>query len=585
VKRHPPAHEGLAAALVVAALALISGYLYLVLGVAGALFGAGWPHVTLEGLWAGITHWLGDPGDPAAGFPAPVRAALPGTLGIYATLVVLSAASAWLAHAARHSRRSSGFGHLLRALPGHAGGQADAERGARWAKPSELGRLNVNAPGQARLTIGYCGSQLIAVERRHSLLVVGPTQSGKSSGLCVPALLEWEGPVLASSVKHDLLEHSEAARARKGPVWVYDPSPFGARQSASWNPLEHCLTWEGARRMAQWLVQAAGAAPGQGGGEQRFWASLGEKLLAALLFAAAREPGRTMADVVSWMNRREIEEVEAALGAGGETLALEAWEASLARDERTVSSVYASVESVLGAYGDPRVLGTTIGEGISGERLIDSGGTVYLCGSVHEQRRLAPLFSALVQEVFTAAYERYERTGRPLSPPLLVLLDEAGNIAPIPDLAARATTAAGIGVQLISVWHDLSQLHATYGEEAATTLANHRGKLVLSGIADGRTVRWVSEVLGNERRRQVTRTRGERPGYSESFSERPLAPPWLTRQQEPGRGILVYDSLPPAKVSLRPFFADRRLAALAKGEQAPESPARALLARMKAVAS
>ena len=50
------------------------------------------------------------------------------------------------------------------------------------------------------------------MERRHSLLVVGPTQSGKTSGLAIPALLEWQGPVLATSVKGDLLGHTEAAR-------------------------------------------------------------------------------------------------------------------------------------------------------------------------------------------------------------------------------------------------------------------------------------------------------------------------------------------------------------------------------------
>ena len=66
------------------------------------------------------------------------------------------------------------------------------------------------------------------------------------------------------------------------------------------------------------------------------------------------------------MNRREVSEVERCLAESGDTLAREAWESSISRHEQTISSVYASVESVLAAYGDPEVLATTIGEGISG---------------------------------------------------------------------------------------------------------------------------------------------------------------------------------------------------------------------------
>jgi type IV secretion system protein VirD4 len=37
------------------------------------------------------------------------------------------------------------------------------------------------------------------------VIVIAPTQSHKTTGLAIPALLEWEGPVLATSVKTDLV--------------------------------------------------------------------------------------------------------------------------------------------------------------------------------------------------------------------------------------------------------------------------------------------------------------------------------------------------------------------------------------------
>ena len=45
-------------------------------------------------------------------------------------------------------------------------------------------------------------------------------------------------------------------------------------------------------------------------------------------------------------------------------------------------------------------------------------------------------------------------------PPVLLLLDELANIAPFPGLAELASTAAGMGVQLVSVCQDVAQLQA-----------------------------------------------------------------------------------------------------------------------------
>jgi hypothetical protein len=74
--------------------------------------------------------------------------------------------------------------------------------------------------------------------------------------------------------------------------------------------------------------------------------------------------------------------------------------------------------------------------------------------------RLRPLFSMLVQELLTHGYEK---AADHLTPPLLLLLDEAANIAPIPNLDTIAATAAGQGIQLMSIFHDMTQLRTVHG--------------------------------------------------------------------------------------------------------------------------
>ena len=93
------------------------------------------------------------------------------------------------------------------------------------------------------------------------MIVVGPVQTGKTSGFAVPAILEWQGPVVATSVKTDLLRETLAARSaiRDAKVWVYDPTGGTGIPSAGWTPLAGCATWQGAQRVADWLVSGATA--------------------------------------------------------------------------------------------------------------------------------------------------------------------------------------------------------------------------------------------------------------------------------------------------------------------------------------
>jgi type IV secretion system protein VirD4 len=137
-------------------------------------------------------------------------------------------------------------------------------------------------------------------------------------------------------------------------------------------------------------------------------------------------------------------------------------------------------------------------------------------------------------------------------------LDEAANIAPLPDLDALASTAAGHGVQLVTVWHDLAQISARYGLRATTVVNNHRAKLFLSGISDPSTLDYASHLVGEEEVLLASTTHGGRGGGSttRSPSTRRLAPPDALRRIAPGEGVLVYGDLPPARLALRTWFDD-----------------------------
>jgi type IV secretion system protein VirD4 len=531
-----------------AAVAGLTALLWAAGEVAGRVFEGGWPHVGASDMGAVLARLPAHLGNPGAAWPE--RSVLPGPVPFYGTgIAVLVPLLALVVTTVRRSRRRHS------ATP------------ARWARPRDLKPLRIRGTTPGRLSLGIVDGRLVAAEPRQSVIVVGPVQTGKTSGFAVPAILEWKGPVVATSVKTDLMRETFIAREQLGRVWIYDPTGSTGMPSCGWTPLSSCSTWTGAQQVAAWLVAAAHR--GNAGVENaEFWYAAAAKLLAPVLFAAATSDA-TMADVVRWIDAQEQEEIFAALDEAGEDAAVTAFQASSQRDERTRSGVYTTAETVLAAYTDPGVLASALTSELRAARLLDGGShTAYLCAPAHEQRRLQPLFATLVQEIVARAYEQSAETGKPLDPPLLVVLDECANIAPLRELATLASTGAGQGIQLVSVFQDMAQINAVYGRDRAPTIvSNHRAKVILSGIADAQTLDYVARLLGDEEIRQTSSTTGAegRRSTTHSVAYRNIAPANVLREMKPGHGLLVYGHLAPARISLRPWFSDRRLRKIASG--------------------
>jgi type IV secretion system protein VirD4 len=428
---------------------------------------------------------------------------------------------------------------------------------ARWATRKDLAPLIVGKDPLSRrvgrIGLGQTdpGERWLAAEPLHSVCALGPSGSGKTLSLVIPALREWKGPAVVTSVKTDAVDATEAQRFNVGPVLVYDPTGSTGRVSATWNPLGACRTWADAWQMASWLVDAA--APS--GGEQRtsdpFWTSQGRMLLAPILFVAGTG-GRTMADVVRWVQLQDVPEVEALLNGQGVAEAGNAFRAVQKMPGNTKGSIYATVISILEVFADPSIVASADGCDIDPSTLLDTNSTLYLVSPVHAQVRLAPLIEALIMSIVREAQNRAQ-AGRPCDPGLLLLLDEAGNIAPLRHLPAIASTGRGQGIQVLSVWQDLSQLKHRYGLLAGTVLTNHAGLLAFRGIRDLETLNLLSQLLGDADVDRISTTQQAGGGQSTSRSSQRerLAPIDELRQLPVGGGLLIYGSLPPVRVRFR----------------------------------
>ena len=544
-RKGPPNNEGGWENLALAALFLLlaAALILWATGEISALLSSGQrPGAAFGDMGEVLVRLFRNLDNPGRSWPRSVRRLLPGPVLFYLVLVILAAA----------------FGLASLLLYRLFKGSFSDGKSSSWASLRDLRTLIVPAPLRGRVVVGRVKGKLIAAERNQSVILIGPTQSGKTSGCVIPAINEWEGPVLATSVKSDLLRHTIDGRSEKGDVWVYDPTESVPEEGSGWSPLASCGTWQGAQRTASWLC---GAAPSGRAGlaDAEFWYAAAGKLLAPLLYGAARS-GRTITDVVRWVNLQEEKEVFAALK-GGETGAMDAAKASFGRDIRQKSSIYTTAETVLAAYEDPVVAKSAQTCDISARSFLSEGSqkTLYVVAPSHEQQRLRPLFETLLHTVITAAFDLSNEMGAPLDPPLLVVLDEAANIAPLRDLDTLASTAASHGIQLVSVFQDLAQITTRYRERTQTVVNNHRGKVFMSGVSDTQTLEYASRLLGDEEVLQASVTRGAYGSRSttESTALRSVAPASVLRGIRPGEGIFVYGHLPPTRLTLRPWFKEK----------------------------
>jgi type IV secretion system protein VirD4 len=366
-------------------------------GIAGVLFGHGWPSAGLGEALEALPRLPTRLSDPATAWPEPARSQLPGAARFYVALALLALALGCVLALARRTLALS---------------TAARNGGASWASRRELGPLvrrrrsprGPRGDRSGRLVLGRRGSRLLYAEDRHALVAFGPPQSGKSAGLAVPALLEWEGPVVASSIKTDLLSVTLARRRKLGDVFVFDPFGLSGAQGQTWSPLRGADTWDGALEVA-WRLASAGELDQRGVEGGDFWAIAAEQRLAPLLYTAARTAGG-IESLVRWTYGQGSRELDQALAqVTGEArdereladahAAYDAVRAYATQADRTRSSIEATAQALLRAYRFARVARSARTCEITPDGLLDNSATLYLIGDAKASKLLRPIFLAL----------------------------------------------------------------------------------------------------------------------------------------------------------------------------------------------
>ena len=605
---------------VLAVVVTVAGVVWLGAALAAVMVGAGAPGGLVAAVRA-IPRLVEVPGDPAGGWASGgVRARLPGPGLYWVATAVAAVVVAGVGLGMRVVWRSMSPSRRRLGVDAHA----------RFATRRELRPLLVHRPVAGRFVLGTWGRWLVATESQRwapaatsggaglaarlsgrrrpgregdvtSVAIVGPTRSGKTAECAIPGVLDWAGPAILLSVKRDLMDITIERRRQLGDVRVFDPGGFLSRNEspditvtadelARWSPLRTAHTAEGAKRAGEALASWTPQAGVEGG--MSFWTSQGKVLFTGLLGAAALSETKSMQAVAEWVFNMTMPGTKGgcppeqilndAIRDPNRRAAAEAAILHLAAvwnkpDPKLKAGVYATATSVCDPWLDPNVIAATDldsgceAQWVDLDWLMDTGpegadaNTLYLLVSQDDYKRLSPVLAGMLSDLKSQAYQ-WEMRGRRLPAPLLMLIDEAGNM-PLDWLPEVSSTCAGLGIQLITIWQSLAQIHESYGRRADILLTNHATKLFFPAASDESTLSYQSKIVGEEeieRRSWSTDLGGAsgRRSISGSDQREALVPYFLARLPKFGQALMIHSNTPPAQVGGRRWWKIPRLTAM-----------------------
>ncbi|MCA0252619.1 MAG: type IV secretory system conjugative DNA transfer family protein [Actinobacteria bacterium] len=456
--------------------------------------------------------------------------------------------------------------------------ELDRERASsrRWADVRDVRELLLKTPDPRRLRLGQLNGAQVGTPPLRSKLVLAPTGSGKTPRVMVPDVLLHQGPAVVASVKADILYLTHKARMAKGPVWVFDPTGASGFDTCRWSPLSGIHSYGDAMRAARWLCESSKVEKAGLEGQQ-YWDTQGRQMLAPMLFAAARLE-KSMADVGAWVQTGAEDKLRRMLTELGDQTAINAWGAHCNSHERTKTSIAGTAWMVMESWSHPSIAnavndaGSGRHEVFSIGEFLSSGGTLYMVAPASEQDLFTPVFETLTNAVIQAVeVAAHKNLGLPLDPPLLLVLDEAANIAPLRRLDQVASKSAGEGVVLVSAWQDEGQIASIYGADRGRTVFNqHTCHVYLPGIGDIQTLQTLSTKIGltTVQRESTTRDKDGRTSRSRSASEIELAPAAWLRQLPQDQCIAIVKEYKPIRLRIPGWFEDPALRKLVDPEVA-----------------
>ncbi|WP_172386845.1 type IV secretory system conjugative DNA transfer family protein [Streptomyces sp. MNP-20] len=497
----PGRERGVPDALLVGVLAFVVGMVFLMwsaTGIAGWWAHGAWPdHVTFNNTPPAVRHLVQEPHDVAGAWPGTPRDQLSGyglfwgfLIGqvmvlIVLTIFVMGTLTRFRAvrKAARHAEapappkppRTDPPETTLDPAP--AVGNRPAGRDG-WAQPPAPSNRDAEPrtgapeqpleaePAPRPAPAAALAKRPPTVPTPRTPLVLGTPETRRP--LAAEAIADAESATLVITSDPTLWEETKDARAKLGPVLVYDPVHLcDTPARLHWSPTTGCEDKATATHRARALL-----APIRPTAKlDTAVADTAELLLRSFLHAAAVD-GRSVKHVHRWAQGTQIQDAvrvlrthpKAAPGAAGE---LESALTAYAERRDMAQELTSRALSCLFTLNVRESCTPNRADSLSLESLVDEGGTLFVVGEAIEDPKANPGAMPLLTALASSMVERGRRladrspAGR-LDPPLTLVLDDVAAVAPLPQLPELLAAGADQGMPTLALLRSREQGRARW---------------------------------------------------------------------------------------------------------------------------
>lgn len=324
--------------------------------------------------------------------------------------------------------------------------------------------------------IGSLRGKRLYAQQEDSELVVSQTRGGKTRSIVARRVIEAPGAVVATSTKADGVYLTWRARQVAAPgsqIFSFDPlSVATGPVRVRWNPVAGCDDFDVARRRGAAL--ALGSTKAMGEGNSRWFAERGAQIL-GYLFHAAALGDRTIADIQAWVSdpREAVAILERAKGPTTVRMAGALNDLMVEMAPETAAGFIGTIQGALEPLMIPAVyemLTPGSEDSFDVEAFIASRDTLWVL-SPDSEGALAAITTMFVNDIYEVARSLSARKpgGRHV-PAISFVLDEAANIAPLPNMGSMFSEGAGRGLFMCAIFQDVHQMEARWGAVQAKTI-------------------------------------------------------------------------------------------------------------------
>ncbi|GHD57967.1 hypothetical protein GCM10010317_046780 [Streptomyces mirabilis] len=488
-RRKAESEGGIPDGLLVGVLAFLLGMTFLIwsaTGLAGCFAHGAWPNaVTFARTPLALRHLIGHPHDVTGAWPDTPADQLSGyglfwglfigqlMVLVVMTIFVMGTWARWRAVRAR--RRAGAYARPVPApvptpapVPEPTPAQLEVPVQRPAPEPTELLPAEAEPQQPASATLAADSKRVGDRERNRTAaaLILAPPETRHTTA--TQAVRDADGPALVVTSNPAIWSETKDARAKLGPVLLYDPSHLcDTPARLHWSPSTGC---EDKTTAASRAIALLGPVRPTAKVDQAM-ADVAETLLRSYLHAAAVE-GKAFRHVHRWAQGTQVQDAvralrtnpKAASGAAGE---LEAALTSHPERRDIAQELTARALSALFTVNVRESCTPNRSDALVLDSFVNEGGTLYVVGEPIEDPKAnpgaMPLLTALASSVVERGRRMAERSssGR-LDPPLTLVLDDVAAVAPLPQLPELLATGADQGLPTLALLRSQEQARARW---------------------------------------------------------------------------------------------------------------------------